>query len=100
MRPRPFSLTDVVLAFDIDRPVLSVQRGELPPKLKAEIRYTGTGRLKGRWEVVFPQDEPPSDRDLLTEATLPPAERPLQRRYTELDRFDVFLPPTGRVAGQ
>ena len=93
----PLSLTDVALAFDIDRPVLSVQRGELPPKLKADIRYTGTGRLKGRWEVVFPQDEPPSDRDLLTEATLPPAERPLQRRYTELDRFDVFLPPTGRV---
>ena len=93
----PLSLTDVALSFDIDRPVLSVQRGEVPPKLKAEIRYTGTGRLKGRWEVVFPQDEPPSDRDLLTEATLPPAERPLQRRYTELDRFDVFLAPTGRV---
>ncbi len=93
----PLSLTDVTLSFDIDRPVLSVQRGEIAPKLKADIRYTGTGRLKGRWEVVFPQDEPPTDRDLLTEATLPPAERPLQRRYTELDRFDVFLPPTGRV---
>ncbi|MFI5120705.1 MAG: hypothetical protein ACHQM4_09840 [Thermoanaerobaculia bacterium] len=93
----PLSLTDVALSFDIARPVLSVQRGEVPPKLKADIRYTGTGRLKGRWEVVFPQDEPPSDRDLLTEATLPPAERGLQRRYTELERFDVFLPPTGRV---
>jgi hypothetical protein len=36
-------------------------------------------------------------RDLLTEATLPPDERPLQRRYTLIERFNLFLPPTGRV---
>jgi hypothetical protein len=28
---------------------------------------------------------------------LPPEERPLQRRYTLVDRFNVFLPPTGRI---
>jgi hypothetical protein len=46
--------------------------------------------------VVFPGEEPPSARDLLTEASLPPGERGLQRRFAPLERFNVFLPPTGR----
>jgi hypothetical protein len=93
----PFSLLDVRLAFATDDPVLSVQRSAVPPPLSAEIAYNGTGRLVGRWEVVLPGDEPPAGRDLLTEASLPPEERLLQRRYTEVERFNVFLPPTGRV---
>ncbi len=92
----PFSLVDVRLAFDVNQTVLSVKEGERPPSLNAGIVYNGTGRLKGRWEVVKPGDEPPQERDLLTEATLPVEERPLQRRYMELDRFNVFLPPTGK----
>src|SRR5690606_38990370 len=32
-----------------------------------------------------------------TEATLPPEERAQQRRYTQLERFNVFLPPTGKI---
>jgi hypothetical protein len=92
----PFSLVDVRLAFDVDQTVLSVKEGQRPPSLNAGIVYNGTGRLKGRWEVVKPGEEPPQERDLLTEATLPVEERPLQRRYTELDRFNVFLPPTGK----
>ena len=93
----PFSLVDVQLAFAIDKPLLSMKIGDVAPALSAKISYTGTGRLKGRWEVVFPNEERPSTQDLLTEATLPPDQRILQRRYTELERFNVFLPPGGRT---
>ena len=92
----PFSLTDVKLAFEIETPVLYVKPGEKLPSLQAEISYNGTGRLKGRWEVVLPGEELPETNDLLTEGSLPVEERGLQRRYTQLDRFNVFLPPTGR----
>ena len=92
----PLALLDVRLAFATDDPVLSVERLAVPPPLSAEITYNGTGRLVGRWEVVLPGDDPPAGRDLLTEATLPPEERLLQRRYTQIDRFNVFLPPIGR----
>jgi hypothetical protein len=45
--------------------------------------------------VVLPGEEAPGERDLLTEATLPVEQRPLQRRYTQISRFNVFLPPAG-----
>jgi len=93
----PLALLDVELGFAVDTTVLAVPVGSQPPPLAAVITYTGTGRLRGRWEVVRPGDEPPSSRDLLTEAALPPEERPLQRRYSLVERFDVFLPPAGRV---
>jgi hypothetical protein len=92
----PFSLTDVELKFSVDKPVLFVKAGEAPPWIKAVISYNGTGRLKGRWEVVQPGDELPSARDLLTEASLPVEDRSQQRRYTQVSRFNVFLPPSGR----
>ncbi|NNK62991.1 MAG: hypothetical protein HKO98_07235 [Gemmatimonadetes bacterium] len=69
----------------------------MPPPLQAEIRYNGTGALVGRWEVVMPGEDPPTAADLLTEATLPVELRGTQRRYTELERFNVFLPPTGEI---
>lgn len=93
----PLALLDVQLRFATDVPVLHVQQDVPPPPLQAEITYNGTGRLKGRWEVVLPGDELPTPEDLLTEATLPLERRGLQRRYTELERFNIFLPPTGRV---
>jgi hypothetical protein len=68
----------------------------MPPPIKAEITYNGTGRLRGRWEVVLPGEQPPEDFDLLTEASLPIEERAQQRRYTELSRFNLFLPPAGK----
>src|SRR4029079_11335034 len=71
----PFSLTDVKLSFGIDKPILLLKPGEIVPPIKAEIAYNGTGRLKGRWEVVLPGEEIPSKTDLLTEATLPVEER-------------------------
>lgn len=90
----PFALVDVVTAFQVDVPVLAVRTGEEPPPLHAEIRYNGTGLLRGRWEVVLPGDEPPELADLLTEGTLPAEQRPRQRIYQEVGRFAVFLPPS------
>jgi hypothetical protein len=91
----PFALVDVSIKFDVETPVLFLKAGEVAPASSARILYNGTGRLKGRWEIVFPGEQAPSERDLLTEATLPIEERGSQRRYAELDRFNVFLPPTG-----
>jgi hypothetical protein len=92
----PLSLTDVRLAFEVETPVLFIAAGSVPPSVSAEIAYTGTGRLVGRWEIVQPGDELPDQRDLLTEAALRPDERGTQRRYAQLERFTVFLPPTGK----
>nr|ART36323.1 C602 [uncultured bacterium] len=93
----PFSLTNVTLSFsDIEKPILFVREGETLPQIKAEITYTGTGRLQGRWEVVQPGEELPESSDLLTEATLPIEKRGTQRRYTQLSRFNTFLPPNGK----
>ena len=94
----PFSLTNVTVSFDVEAPVLFVAPGEPLPSMAADIAYNGTGRLRGRWEVVLPGEEVPAVTDLLTEATLPPEERGTQRRYTQVQRFNVFLPPTGRVS--
>jgi hypothetical protein len=91
----PLALTDVTLQFATDKEVLSTRVGDTPPALFARVTYNGTGRLAGRWEVVLPGDEPPSSQDLLTEASLPIELRGQQKRYTQLDRFNVFLPPGG-----
>ena len=93
----PFSLTDVKLSWGVDKPVVLIGAEQKLPRITADITYTGSGRLKGRWELVKPGEELPSDLDLLTEATLPAELRALQRRYTLLNRFNVFLPPTGRI---
>jgi hypothetical protein len=92
----PLALTDVKLAFEPDLPLLFIKPDASLPPISAQLSYNGTGRLKGRWEVVMPGEEPPTEQDLLTEASLPIEERARQRRYTQLSRFNVFLPPTGR----
>jgi hypothetical protein len=92
----PLSLVDVNLAFDVETPVLQVAAGAKLPAVSAQIVYTGSGRLQGRWEVVLPGQELPTARDLLTEATLSPDQRGTQHRFAEIDRFNVFLDPTGR----
>lgn len=93
----PFSLTNVMLSFSgVEKPILFAREGETIPQIKAEITYTGTGRLQGRWEVVQPGEELPESSDLLTEATLPNELRGTQRRYTQLSRFNIFLPPDGK----
>jgi hypothetical protein len=93
----PFSLTDVHLQFDGQDAIPFVAPGEAPPRVAARIAYTGTGRLVGRWEIVLPGEDPPGARDLVTEASLPIDQRSSQRRFTQLERFNVFLPPDGRV---
>lgn len=93
----PLSLTDVRLAFEVDAPVLALEQQADPPAWHADISYTGTGRLQGRWEVVRPGEELPTEQDLLPEASLPLEQRGSQRRFTELERFSVFLPPTGQL---
>jgi hypothetical protein len=91
----PFALTNVEIRTGSDEPVLFIRR-DLPfPKLHAEIKYNGTGRLKGRWELVRPGEEPPTDFDLLTEASLPLEQRANQKRYLQVARFNHFLPPGG-----
>jgi hypothetical protein len=92
----PFALMDVTITDGKEELVSFVKLNQRGPEIKAEIYYNGTGQLKGRWEVVLPGEEPPTNRDLLTEGTLPVEERGLQRRYTEVSRFNVFLPPTGK----
>ncbi len=97
----PLALTQVELLFVTGRearelvPVVEV--GEVLSPIEARIAYNGTGALRGRWEVVYPGEEPPALEDLLPEPSLPPELRGSQRRYTTLSRFDVFLPPTGEV---
>ncbi|HYJ45505.1 MAG TPA: hypothetical protein VEV81_02755 [Pyrinomonadaceae bacterium] len=93
----PFSITDVKLDFKgTDKLILFAKGGERLPQINAEISYTGTGRLKGRWEVVKPGEDAPTARDLLTEATLPVEQRGTQRRYTQVSRFNLFLPARGK----
>jgi hypothetical protein len=89
-------LTDAQLLFEPDLPIVFVRPQALTPKIKANIQYNGTGRLKGRWEVVAPGEELPTDFDLLPEGSLPFEQRGNQRRYTQLSHFNVFLPPVGR----
>ncbi len=93
----PFSLTAVKLMWQGGEKVVPfIKPDEKLPSISAEIRYTGTGRLIGRWEIVRPGEELPSGRDLLSEAALPLEERGQQRRYTFLSRINVNLPPGGR----
>lgn len=91
----PLSLTDVRVDADVAAPIVFVRPGGSVPPVRAEIAYTGSGWLRGRWEVVQPGDERPTDFDLLPEASLPVQDRPRQRRYEQVARFREFLPPTG-----
>ena len=96
----PLALTSVDVSFETDRQESAVQvmaRDQVAPPMSAVIHYNGSGRLKGRWEVVRPGDLEPEFEDLLTEASLPVELRGTQRRYTLLERFDVFLQPSGEV---
>lgn len=92
----PFALTNVEIKTPVSEPVLFLKPGEKFPKINVEIQYNGTGRLKGRWEIVQPGEEPPSEFDLLTEATLPIEKRATQKRFTQVSRFNHFLPPGGK----
>ena len=94
----PFSITNVRLLWDGgNKTVPFVKSGEALPRITAEIFYTGSGRLIGRWELVKPGETAPTQRDLVSEATLPVEERGTQRRFTQVKRFNIFLAPVGRT---
>lgn len=96
----PLALLDVKLVFrtdEGDRPVTLLANGQVAPLVGARVFYNGSGRLKGRWELMRPGDPEPDPEDLLSEASLPVEQRGLQKRYTLLSRFDEFLSPTGEV---
>ncbi len=91
-----FALTNVALRTTPEAPIVFVRSGDRVPAVRAEIRYNGSGRLSGRWEVALPGEAWPGARDLIPEASLSPQERAVPRRWTQVERFDVFLSPTGR----
>ncbi len=99
----PLALTEVRMGFLNEQrellldPIYPVAVGATLPPVGAYIRYTGAGRLKGRWEVALPGDPPPSEFDLFTEGALPVEQRGLQRRYSILERFEIFLTPVGEA---
>jgi len=96
----PLSLTKVDLDFNdhgYRQAVTLVKQSTSVPEFSAEISFTGSGLIKGRWEIVMPGDPEPTQFDLLSEASLPPVERVLQKRYRLLSRFQKFLSPTGRT---
>jgi hypothetical protein len=94
----PFALTNVEIRTGSNEPVLFVGPNENFANLSAEIQYNGTGRLKGRWELVRPGEEPPADADLLTEGSLPLEARGKQKRFLQIARFNHFLPPGGKFS--
>jgi hypothetical protein len=96
----PLALMGVRLAFetpDQASAVTVIERGQPLPGWSARLTYNGSGVLRGRWELVQPGETPPETEDLLTAATLPAERRVLQRRWHLIDRFEVFLPPTGEA---
>ena len=76
-------------------------RGEALPAIEAQLRYSGSGFLQARWEVIQPGDPEPTELDLRPEAGLALEERVRQHRYTVLERVHIHLPPSGqaRIAG-
>jgi hypothetical protein len=95
----PLTLTDVRMGFETGgarRPTLSIAPGQALPPVTAEILYSGSGTLRGRWEVVEPGRPVPTPDDLVPEASVPFASRGLQRRYTLVERFEHVLGPGGR----
>jgi hypothetical protein len=95
----PLALTRVSVAFNADegaRPISFFDREQTLPLFGASIEYNGGGQLRGRWEIQRPGDVEPTPLDLLTEASLPVELRGTQQRYSLVERFNVFLPPTGK----
>lgn len=95
----PLTLTDVRLAFRTGagkQPTATLAPGEAAPPSVAELFYTGSGTLRGRWEVVEPGSVTPSPQDLVPEASVPFANRVQQRRFRLVERFEYALGPNGR----
>ena len=62
----------------------------------AQLNYSGAGTIRGRWEVVYPNDPLPTEIDLFPEASLPLTLRLSQQRFFQIARLDAYLQPIGR----
>jgi hypothetical protein len=94
----PLTLTDVQLAFRTGRgrqPTVGLAPGEAVPPSFGDIYYTGSGTLRGRWEVVEPGFPVPERSDLVPDAAVARSDRGQQRRYRLVERFEYALGPGG-----
>jgi hypothetical protein len=82
---------------DTKKTRLIVPQQSTLPAIVAELNYTGSGRLRGRWELRYPADLALTQQDLKTQSSLPLEQQNQQQRYTLLDSFDQYLPPTGFI---
>ena len=93
----PAKLEAIRLSFGIPESgpaTLSVKPGETIPSFKAVFKYSGTGMVSGRWELITPADSGPDDSTILPESQMPASERDRPRMLEALDTFSVQLPPT------
>lgn len=96
----PLALTEVRLGFREGGSLQNIgffKRGQVLPAVSAFLRYQGAGVLRARWELVRPNDPPPTTLDLTAEASLSPLERAQQHRYQVLERVNVYLPAMGQA---
>jgi hypothetical protein len=96
----PLAFTDIRLGFKDGGSLQNIgffKRGQVLPAVSAALRYRGAGVLRARWEIVQPNDTPPTALDLQAEASLTPLQRVQQQRYRVLDRVTIYLPATGQA---
>lgn len=94
----PLSVMNLELRFegqDLTQPVTSFSSTKEIRPFSALVKYNGSGRLIGQWEIVQPGDPTPTAFDLLPAASLPLEQRSQQTAYRVLAPFDIYLPPTG-----
>ena len=96
---QPIALTDMRMYFKQggEQPIVFVKRGSALPPIEAKINFTGSGWLRGAWEIVQPGDVEPTESDLITDASLPLEQRGLQRRYTVVGSFQQYLAAVGQA---
>ncbi len=70
--------------------------GQQIPVFGAEFRYTGSGNITYRWEVVQPGDPEPTPLDLIPAPALSIENQLRQAQFTLIERGEVFLAPFGR----
>ena len=96
---QPIALTDMRMYFKQggEQPIVFLKRGSALPPIEAKINFTGSGWLRGAWEIVQPGDVEPTESDLTTDASLPLQQRGLQRRYTVVGSFQQYLAAVGQA---
>lgn len=93
-----FSLKTIKLKFAGKGPskgIYTFARDDKLPAFGARILYNGSGRIRGRWEVIKVGNARELSQQLLRSTGPNQVVQILQTRFTEIGRFDTFLPPTG-----